>query len=202
MIAALSWPRYSNDIDGLVAGNLVGQSPVTSASVEQVVRRDPADSPAAEGSYYFASAAYMLRNPFIPPRFALRSSSVIGRWAMAGSAADTTFAIGKQVSGDNEQMSVAMSKPEDWVVFASQTYELDQTLAQWSAVQDAMTWNAAVQIQSDDVPGLFRMCWQMNYPQVVRLSCGLFERQSGRFSGVHVSDDFEGQGPLIWRSVR
>lgn len=211
LIKALSWPRYGNDIDGPVAGFLIGEERVTTATVEQVVRREPADSPTPEGAYSFRSSGYMNRDPFIPPRYNLNAATVNGRWAMSDGAAATTFSIGEEIEGNNQLRSVRMLRPGGWVVLASETYELDQTLSQWSSVPDPMTWHAAVQIQSDDVPELFRMCWETKFPHdddslivisIDRVSCGLFNRQSGEFSGVHISDNFAGQGPLVWRSVR
>ena len=57
-----------------------------------------------------------------------------------------------------------MLRPEAWVVLDSETCELDQMLSQWNSMPGPTGWTATVQIQSDDIPELFRMCWHTKFP--------------------------------------
>lgn len=200
LIRALSLPRYSDPIDGAAAGQFTGGTPSTATFVEQRVGPDPGAPQSPGGAYAFESAGYMNRDPMIPPRYNLRDASAGGRWTMAGSGAQATFTLGEQFEGDNGQEIAALPGSGALVVAAAESYELDRTLAQWTNLQLAVPWDAALQIHSDDVPEWFRLCWQMTYPKVIRQSCGLFDRQSGDFMGVHVVDDSENLGPLVWRS--
>jgi hypothetical protein len=198
LVKALSRPRYSDPTGGVAAGRFTGDNVSTATFVEQ--RVDPDDPQAPAGRYRFESAGYMNRDPFTPPRYNLRNAAVTGRWSTSGSGAETTFALGELLEGDNGQETLQLPKPGGLAISAAQSYELDQTLAQWTATAAPIPWDAALQVHSDDVQDWFRVCWQMTYPLVVRQSCGLFSRHDGELVGVHVVDDFEGQGPVVWRS--
>ncbi len=74
-------------------------------------------------------------------------------------------------------------------------YVLDRTLAQW----DLAPWFAQLQVQSDPRSNtVFRLCWHYRLPDVIRLSCGLFDRFSAEHRGVYIVDDSQGLGARTW----
>jgi hypothetical protein len=201
LIKALSRPRYSDPVSGDVAAGRLTEGHVSTATfVEQRVDRDEAQPPV--GTYHFASGGYMNRGQEIPPRYNLRNARLNGRWQMSGSGSEAVFTLFDHLDADNGQQIRGLSRRDHFEVSAARTYELDRTLAQWSIIEAPYYWDAALAIHSDDArPDWFRLCWQMTYyPEVFRQSCGLFERQSGEFMGVHVVDDSDPPAPLVWRS--
>lgn len=72
---------------------------------------------------------------------------------------------------------------------------LNRTIAQW----DASPWFAQLQVQVDDSSDtVFRLCWHVKLPSIIRLSCGKFDRVTGDYRGAHIVDDSQGIGALTW----
>jgi hypothetical protein len=122
--------------------------------------------------------------PGMEPRYNLPSLDVQA-WSPVGGPL-----IGPRMIANGVDMTGAGYSPNSPAV-------LDQgSLAEWTAPG----YFAQLQVKSDQEHAFaFRLCWHVQVPEVVRLSCLRFDRLTGQYIGPWVADDSQGAGSLTWR---
>ncbi len=106
--------------------------------------------------------------------------------------------LGATISAGSGPYSTTLTRPGT-VALSDRNgpYQLDATLAQW----DAAPWFVQLQIQSDPRSNtIFRLCMHYRLPDVIRLSCGIFDRLTAEHRGVYLVDDSQGQGARTWET--
>lgn len=171
-------------VQGPVGPNTVGQ-PLGFAGDNAFVAQTYHSSPIDPGTYRFWSAAPDWTPDMVGTRTKLQRAIL--------SITHTRTGTGYWLGDRMEANGTLLISPDGFA--ASGQIPLNIGLADWQNGP----YSAKLLVQTDADNTVFRLCWDLKLPDVIRLSCGIFDRYSAAFKGVHVVDDSFGQGPLTWR---
>jgi len=149
--------------------------------------RSPIDAP---GVYSLISRGW--NNSDTRPRFDLAPLAITTAYIPR---TDRVFDDGMSFGAELQANDTKLARSAPYAVVPESTVALNQTLAQW----DAAPWFVQLQVQTDaSTETVFRLCFHVKLPNVIRLSCGKFDRTTGQLRGVFVADDSQGMGSLSW----
>lgn len=141
------------------------------------------------GEYSQFSGLYIDPGATDSDRYMLRNAGVTAAIDGDGAIAATVYLR------DDVNYWTPLVNPAGRFVAAAAGYDLDQTIAQWSAGP----WFAQLQVQTDPASNTaFRLCWHLRSERIIRLTCSRHDRATGAYRGLHITDDSLGLGPIIW----
>ncbi len=165
---------------------------------------DPSDMPTAFGTGADGSRAFWQQRwnwtPVDPGQYVSVSGgdSLTQLWVNA--AMPLVSDLQRQISTTLQAGTVLLYRGTPVPIGPGHNYPLDATIAEWPpAAQDP--WFMQLMLQTEHRSNtVFRLCWHARVPNVIRLSCGLFDRLTGEYRGMVLVDDSNGLGAKTWRT--